>query len=732
MDADIFSGNKDYLYDEDYLLDQLTQEYNWSLLDAADASPSEILADAVPLLVPSLSPGLSTKSSSNESGNSDSSSDDDSKNSVRTTKWQTSQSPIDWAALDSEPTNELKPEDVELFLHKTAPRQNHVIPNSLQNKKHGPVMAIENGIIQVVKKDTYVHDNYYANVNSKDTVNNASFNVINENSMKREINQVPIERKVPCILKRAVNVAKPSPIVVPTDSTKNGTISLSPLPQKESQFSPNAYVIETKSKNNIVLNLKPEVHRTSIDVNATVIKEEANLPMIDLSRLTDAEIKALKKQQRMIKNRESACQSRQKKKEYVSALEQQLLEAHQEIGRLRLENKLLRDQLESSGHKRKIPRIDSSILVPKKNIAVIFAMVFMVSMNWNVIGWSTKPFVGPGDTPHVGSRHLLWSEDNENNVSVDYDQSGEFMNQSYNGVNCQNKTNDVNINQTESIRIAGELKRWIGNGKTLNWTGSSKEKNYYLDEDNLEDALLDSYRPFRKLKIKNVFDTSNRNARSIREKTKIRRFKRSSFAKEMDLREHYYDRLYHKPIRKAIDDLDMDRFAEWNTFLRALDRRDDTFYVVGVGKGEHLLLPAVSHNTTRPPKMALILPARLGNDSLMKDHVTLMQIDCSVVNTTLVKLKSEMLPESIRKTNEYQPVQPHRADNITDMKLKNINKSSLLQTINKEGILIDKKLNLEPSEDLKVDSFTQYLFSKSDVKKEKQGRALKKLAVNKP
>lgn len=100
-------------------------------------------------------------------------------------------------------------------------------------------------------------------------------------------------------------------------------------------------------------------------------------------------------------------------------------------------------------------------------------------------------------------------------------------------------------------------------------------------------------------------------SRNIREKTKLRRLRRNREVEFPDNDVIDYESLYRTPLR-TVDDF-IDDFGEWNALLQALHRRDDTFYVVGVGKGEHLLLPAVSHNVTRPPKMALILPAKSGN-----------------------------------------------------------------------------------------------------------------------
>ncbi len=54
-------------------------------------------------------------------------------------------------------------------------------------------------------------------------------------------------------------------------------------------------------------------------------------------------------------------------------------------------------------------------------------------------------------------------------------------------------------------------------------------------------------------------------------------------------------------------DSNVPRFS-YEAFFEAIDRRDDTFYVVSFS-GDHLLLPASAHNQTSRPRMSLLLPS---------------------------------------------------------------------------------------------------------------------------
>ncbi|XP_075988063.1 bZIP_ATF6 domain-containing protein ATf6 isoform X2 [Anticarsia gemmatalis] len=766
MDTDILIENKDCLYGEDFLDQLLSNDYKWSsLLDATDASPSEILADAAPTLIPPISPILSIKSSISSS-NSDSGSEDDSKNSSSPSVRQSSQSPIDWTSnFNEEPANNLNLEDIELFLQKAVPEPVKPPPtkpytNGVSTERNGPVVAIENGVIKGIKMETEDCDNDLSNSYTKvhkgnGYHQNSYFKVVNENTngnisndkqivVNGQIKLIVEQKKVPSILKRTSSVVKAPSIIIPAESTKGGKIAISPLPQAKFNGANDVQYKVTSPRSSVVINPKPVVPSNTNGTTPQIVQNHViplvendapSSPNMDLSNFSEAEIRAIKKQQRMIKNRESACQSRQKKKEYVSALEQQLLEAQQEIARLRLENKLLRDQLEGNGRSRKVPRLDASLLIPKKNIAVIFAMVFMVSLNWNVLGWNAKPFIG-SPAPHHNTRHLLWSEDNAVDINSD-----DITNTTY-PTDCQNGTLKVSdfINQTESIRIAGELNRWIGGGKTLNWTYDvpRKKRQTYLSEEKINGGLLETYRLFNKLNLdSNLIDfpTIRNQAKTVKDKSRLRRLRRN---KEIDFADNAvidYDTLYRKPIRKSVEDFNMDDLGEWNALLQALHRRDDTFYVVGVGKGEHLLLPAVSHNVTRPPKMALILPARTGNDSSMNGHVTLMQIDCSVVNTSLVKLKSDTLPESLRKHSANggtEAVPETKRENTTSDYKVNVkekldanilhNSSNSIKNYSNNQNLRQKEIDIG-----KDDLFAHYLFSKHEGRKDNLAKRPRKI-----
>ncbi|XP_066993421.2 cyclic AMP-dependent transcription factor ATF-6 alpha isoform X1 [Anabrus simplex] len=350
----------------------------------------------------------------------------------------------------------------------------------------------------------------------------------------------------------------------------------------------------------------------------TMKQEVAKLPLLNQKCIPgrqEMEMKAMKRQQRMIKNRESACLSRKKKKEYVTALEQQVSELQQENIQLKLENQALRERLMQQEENLTWKRPGLLTTTPKRTTAVLIVL-FMVSLNLTSFGGLLPR--GPGTTapasyPSVmrqtsGVRHgrtLLWADmelsSTPNTSSV-------------------HPTCPMYINQTESIRLDSELRRWIGADRDAENTTSAELLNTSVSE-----LLLTP-------------PVSTPVPQKHKKKPKRKQYPPHKMPAQTAHEVEVYGLGPHGYSHSAL--------------FEAIHRRDDTFYVVSFS-GDHLLLPALAHNKTLRPKMSLVLPALPFNESMSAppNHVTMMQIDCEVTNTQLLHVNEGDIPAHLRQRN---------------------------------------------------------------------------------
>ncbi|XP_077188683.1 cyclic AMP-dependent transcription factor ATF-6 alpha [Paroedura picta] len=335
---------------------------------------------------------------------------------------------------------------------------------------------------------------------------------------------------------------------------------------------------------------------------------------------TSPDVNVLRRQQRMIKNRESACQSRKKKKEYLLGLEERLKAALLENDCLRKENGTLKRQLDNLA----VENQNLKGSPPKRRALCVMVLLAFVVLNYDRLSgfeWNLNLSEPQASSSHQG-RHLL-----EFSASLPQEAGG-GNNDGYKRSVSENKALMVvteepiiyiappacqpSINRTESLRLSHELRGWVHRHeaeRTRSRRGSNSQQQ----------------------KAPAIPNSSGQNANS---ELMAIPYTDTSVGKNSGNELQVY---YTSP-------------RNYQDFFDAIHRRGDTFYVVSFRR-DHLLLPATTHNKTRRPKMSIVLPAINISEKIIngQDYEVMMQIDCEVMDTRILHIKSSSIPPYLRE-----------------------------------------------------------------------------------
>ncbi|XP_037375343.1 cyclic AMP-dependent transcription factor ATF-6 beta isoform X3 [Talpa occidentalis] len=319
----------------------------------------------------------------------------------------------------------------------------------------------------------------------------------------------------------------------------------------------------------------------------------------------EVDAKLLKRQQRMIKNRESACQSRRKKKEYLQGLEARLQAVLADNQQLRRENAALRRRLEA------LLAENSELKLGSGNRKVVCIMVFLlfIAFNFGPVSISEPP-LAPASPRMSGEelrprRHLLEFSAQEPVHGVEDLQ----------GSSPVPEEPQLSPTGQPSFRLADELSGWVQRHQR------GRRKTPQRVQERQKSQLRKKPPPVKTVPTQPLGPPERDSLGQLQ--------------------------LYRHPDRSQPE------------FLDAIDRREDTFYVVSFRR-DHLLLPAISHNKTSRPKMSLVMPAMAPNETLSGrgppgDYEEMMQIECEVMDTRVIHIKTSTVPPSLRKQPSSTP-----------------------------------------------------------------------------
>ncbi|XP_067893976.1 cyclic AMP-dependent transcription factor ATF-6 alpha isoform X2 [Heterodontus francisci] len=295
------------------------------------------------------------------------------------------------------------------------------------------------------------------------------------------------------------------------------------------------------------------------------------------------DVNALRRQERMIKNRESACLSRRKKKEYLVNLEYRLRSALVENAKLKNENGSLQKQLQELMSENQ----QLKVTAPKRRALCAMALLAFIVLSCGPVSiWERdSSALQSSVSSATHSRHLLGFS-NENGAGGFQETTEKFTADNYrNGISISEKKDlmvvkkepllfvqracQPQVNRTESLRLADELRGWVHRHEVVRVKLRKGSKMLH--------------------KMRTV-------SKPVDKKTDVAHYVTRKYTDIDEKNSGSELQVYYAPDKHYPD------------FFEAIRRRGDTFYLISFRR-DHLLLPAISHNKTTRPKISLVLPA---------------------------------------------------------------------------------------------------------------------------
>ncbi|KAI6191560.1 Cyclic AMP-dependent transcription factor ATF-6 beta [Aphelenchoides bicaudatus] len=363
-----------------------------------------------------------------------------------------------------------------------------------------------------------------------------------------------------------------------------------------------------------------------------------------------------KMEDRRLRNRAAAQASRNKKRQQMDTMKDQLTECETECDRLRVENEGLKRrvaELEKENEMLLSTQNGNGILKHKKAKAVTGVCLAMCALVFTFSG-SLPARDLPYPTTDLQISNALSMEDSPEYLYLrrhgrslaevqDYDAMPDPPEQI-----ASNKTIRICppsfLNASEKIRLNNDINNWIDRHAQMDFVElrqgmspflihkSDRRQNAPKQLSNSTGVLKLSAEDRRKIRLE------KRDSKNTLEKEKSFN-KRTVLGRTIKLDELNNtlkkDNTYELAVRSESDARLMEELAA------AIKKREDTLYVVTMK--DYFLMPMLHRNATNSPRLSILIPALHTGNSSSPAQIQMLQIDCVVSSTNSINLPDTLV-----------------------------------------------------------------------------------------